>query len=555
MQSAPKHPRENERIEQLQALHILDTDGEAAYDELTRLVTLVLGTEIALVSLVDQERQWFKSRCGIDARQTSRDIAFCAHAIVEPDSLFVVENALDDVRFADNPLVTSGPEIRFYAGMPIKAPDTDLPVGTVCAISAQPKSLTDMQREQLTLIARQVERLLVMRRYQMQLISARELAERANRSKTRFLATISHDMRTPLHGLLGTVDLLLEREHLADVAEQLEVARVCGMTLRTLVDETLDLSKLESGAVELRADDFTPKHLIANVATVVRAVLRPGVRLEIEGVDDLPMWLRGDASRCQQIVLNLANNAAKFTLAGNVSIRSGYRNCIWSIEVADTGVGIPPEKLDQVFEPFWQSEEGRRIDNSGVGLGLSICKRLIDAMGGSIDVTSNMGEGSCFKVHLPLAKATANAHATPGVATITPGLRVLLAEDDAFSRLIAAAHLKKLGCVVEAVADGAVALARLMAEPWDMAVLDFHMPSLSGPRIIEQYREQERGARHLPILVLTASNFADEQALCLRAGADRLMTKPFQRPELVAAIAALAASSAPEKNASGQWPR
>jgi len=544
MQSAPKHPQEQERVEQLRTLGILDTDGEAAYDELTRLVTLVLGTEIALVSLVDEDRQWFKSRCGLETPQTSRDVSFCAHAILEPDGLFVVENALDDSRFADNPLVTRGPKIRFYAGMPIKAPGTELPVGTVCAISARPRSLTDTQREQLILIAHQVERLLVMRRNQMRLMEARELAERANMSKTRFLATVSHDMRTPLNGLLGTVDLLLDREHPPAVAEQLEVARVCGMTLRALVNETLDLSKLESGALELRAEDFSPGQLITNVATVVRSVLRPQVRLDVEGIDDLPRRLCGDAGRCQQIILNLANNAAKFTPKGSVSIKSAYNDGVWSIQVADTGVGIPAEDLDQVFEPFWQSEQGRRVDSSGTGLGLSICRRLSHAMRGRIDVTSSLGEGTHFDVRLPLPIATVAAHVKPVAAAITPGLRVLLAEDDTVSRQIAVAYLKKFGCLVEAVADGADALEKLLDAPWDLAVLDFHMPNLSGPQVIEKFREREGGADKLPILVLTASNFADEQALCMRVGASRLMMQPFQIRDLEAAIAALCPSPA-----------
>ncbi len=550
MQPAPKHPRETARIAQLKALQILDTDGEAAYDELTRLVTLVLGTEIALVSLIDEDRQWFKSRCGLDATQTPRDLAFCAHAILDPDALFVVENALDDARFADNPLVTGAPQIRFYAGMPIKAPDTELPLGTLCAISASPKSLTATQREQLTLIARQVERLLAMRRNQMQLIAARELAERASMSKTRFLATISHDMRTPLNGMLGTVDLLLDCEHPPQIAEQLEVAKACGMTLRALVNETLDLSKLESGTLQLRPEAFSPRQLIADLAMVVRAVLKPEIALAVEAGDQLPALLLGDAGRCRQIVLNLANNAAKFTLRGRVSIRSAYRDGNWEIQVADTGVGIPGDKLGQVFEPFWQSPEGQRVDDTGAGLGLSICKRISDAMGGDIDVASTPGAGSCFSVRLPLPVATGS---TAVAAVVPPGLRVLLAEDDTVSRQIAVAHLTKLGCAVQAVADGADALEALRHRTWDLVILDFHMPRLSGPQVTEQYRARAGG--HPPIMILTASNFADEHARCISAGADRVMTKPFRRPELAAAIAALCASTPSAAGATRPSPR
>jgi nitrogen-specific signal transduction histidine kinase len=155
----------------------------------------------------------------------------------------------------------------------------------------------------------------LMHRNQMLLVAARKLAEQASLSKTRFLATVSHDMRTPLNGLLGTVELLLDGEHPPEVTEQLEVAKVCGKTLRVLVDETLDLSRLESGGLELRAEDFSPKRLLADVATVVRSVLEPEVRLDLEDIADLPP-LRGDAGRCQQIVLNLASNAAKSTLEG-----------------------------------------------------------------------------------------------------------------------------------------------------------------------------------------------------------------------------------------------
>ena len=229
------HPQENERLASLRSLQILDTAGEKAYDEITTLAAQIAGTEIALVSLVDQDRQWFKARHGLDASETPRDLAFCAHAILTPEEPFVINNATEDQRFHDNPLVAEAPSIRFYAGIPLRSPVDDMPLGTLCTISPRVLEINAQQLAQLQILANQVEHLLALRRATLDLQhvvqevdQARQEAVEANAAKSRFIASVSHDMRTPLNGVLGTLELLADEELPANQQTMVDTAQSCG---------------------------------------------------------------------------------------------------------------------------------------------------------------------------------------------------------------------------------------------------------------------------------------------------------------------------------------
>lgn len=543
MQPAQLHPNEAKRLESLRAFEILDTHGEEAYDEITLLASEIAGTEIALVSLIDEDRQWFKSRHGLDAAETPRDLAFCAHAILLPDEPFVVEDASRDQRFHDNPLVTNDPSIRFYAGIPLRSPVDNMPLGTLCAISPRVMRLSDEKVEQLRILARQVERLLALRRANIDLKAhasaleaARIVAERANEAKTRFLATISHDMRTPLNGLLGSLNLLEEEINCSDQQALAVTAQSCGKVLLRLVNDTLDLSKIESGSIELAEEPFSPATLIEETATVVRATLtEKPVELDVEIDVNTPEFLRGDKLRCQQVVLNLLSNAAKFTETGRISIRSMDDEGMWVVTVSDMGPGIDTEDFQRIFEPYTQSRSGRLNQSGGAGLGLSICKRICTLLGGDISVSSTVGVGSTFTARMELP-VTEHDEASPESCSELPPMTVLIAEDDRVCREILQAQLRRLGCEVISASDGESALELIREGEFDVAILDFNMPGHTGPEIAAAYRNLEADNERMPIIALTGSGFDEDRKTCEEAGMDEMLTKPIDQKGLAGVL-------------------
>lgn len=540
MRPAPFHPQEAERLQSLRSLEILDTQGEQAYDELTQLASEIAGTEIALISLVDEDRQWFKAKHGLDAPETPRDLAFCSHAILSPDEPFVVTDASRDERFHDNPLVTEEPSIRFYAGIPLRSPVDDLPMGTLCAISPRVMTLPKHKIEQLKILAHQVERLLALRRTGIELRIhsdaldvARIAAESANEAKTRFLATISHDMRTPLNGLVGTLDMLDEKLENREQHEMAKTAGSCARVLLQLVNDTLELSKIESGTLELVKKPFDPAKVIEETARVVGATLN-GKPVELKTVihGGTGSMLLGDELRCQQVILNLLSNAAKFTKEGTITVNSQIEDGEWIVTVSDTGPGIPAADLVQIFEPYVQSESGRRSQIGGAGLGLNICKRICEMLDGGITVSSTLGIGSTFTARMVLPSTSGESEKNLPKRLELPPLSVLIAEDDRVSREILTAQLKRIGCKVTVTEEGESALEELRNGEYDVALLDYNMPGLTGPEVTESYRETEAYDQHLPILATTAHGFEVDRHTCESAGMDSMLIKPFTQVEL-----------------------
>ena len=396
-------PDEAERLAALEAYQVLDTLPEESFDDLTRIAASICDMPIALISLVDADRQWFKSRFGLTTAETPRAVSFCGHVVAD-GRLLVVEDATLDQRFADNPLVTDGPVVRFYAGAPLLTP-TNHVLGTLCVIDHEPRQLSAERLDTLAALARQVVSQLELRLSLRRLAEERERLAQASQVKSQFLARMSHELRTPLNAILGYSDLVVECLRdvpvRPEVPEYLDLVLSAGEQLLGLVDGVLDLRKVEAGRLELAVQDIDLVVLAEAVAATVRPLMdRSGSRLQLDvEAGDGPV--RGDPLKIQQCLLNLLANAARFTQAGLVrlEVRADEHEIVFAVD--DDGIGLGPEQLERIFLPFEQATAQTAARFGGTGLGLAITRRLAELMGGEVTASGELGEGSCFVLRLP----------------------------------------------------------------------------------------------------------------------------------------------------------
>lgn len=426
MRLPPVPDDEGERVASLHTYAILDSDPEDSFDRLARLAATLIGTPIALVSLVDETRQWFKARYGLEAPQTPREMAFCAHTILGTD-IMEVEDARLDARFADNPLVTGAPDIRFYAGAPLLTPSGHR-LGTLCVIDRQPRHLCDRDRQVLRDLAQTAMQLIELRHAGMQAVAelaarrraeaelarqeaesrqAREQAEAALAARSLFLATMTHELRTPLTAVIGFSGLMAGEVMgpLGDPAykEFVENIRTSGQHLLDLVNDMLDIARVEAGKLELCAAPFDSQALVNQVVRLVRGLaFERKVTIELQSEGDWHL-VQVDARAIKQVLLNLLSNAVKFTAAGGVvQISAHRRGRRLVLTVRDNGDGIAPADLVRLGQPYEQAGDARSR-SKGTGLGLALSHELVRCHGGQLRLESELGRGTIASFDLPLA--------------------------------------------------------------------------------------------------------------------------------------------------------
>jgi PAS domain S-box-containing protein len=387
---------------------------------------------------------------------------------------------------------------------------------------------------------------------ELALAEAREYAERANQSKSEFLATISHEIRTPLNGVLGMAQALQAEELSPPQREKLKVIRRSGEVLLALLNDVLDLSKIEAGKLTLHEVEFDLEHLARGaMATFTALAAEKGVDFELTVGPEAKGVYRGDSTRVRQILYNLASNAVKFTARGHVRGTVTRADGVLIMEVADTGIGVPADKLPHLFQKFVQADGSTTRRFGGTGLGLAICRELTEMMGGEIEARSRVEEGSVFTVRLPLhrvadAKCTQSSAPAPTAPEIQRALKVLAAEDNDVNQLVLRTLLGPAGIEPSIVENGALAVAAWEAEEWDLILLDVQMPEMDGPTAARAIRERESqsGRRRTPILALTANAMTHQAESYERAGMDGVVAKPFHIGQLFDTIERVLAAEA-----------
>lgn len=378
---------------------------------------------------------------------------------------------------------------------------------------------------------------------------ARDQADAANVAKSAFLATMSHEIRTPLNGVLGMAQAMARDELPPQQRERLAVVRQAGETLLTLLNDLLDLSRIEAGRLEVE-DGIVDIAQIAEAAhsTFTTLASEKDVSLSLEVASDAAGSWRGDPTRVRQILYNLVANAVKFTSRGSVDVHVSRRDGDLVMTISDTGPGIAPDRLPSLFDKFVQADASTTRQFGGSGLGLAICKELCQLMGGDIAVKSELGVGSTFTVRLPLlpapagaddslssaAASTTPAHAPEGVSAV----RLLAAEDNPMNQLVLKTLLAPLPIDLHIVSDGESAVAAWLDGDWDAILMDVQMPRMDGPTAARRIRacEDAEGRRRTPIIALTANAMSHHEREYLAAGMDALTPKPIQLERLLAAL-------------------
>jgi two-component system, sensor histidine kinase and response regulator len=546
---APLPSTEEERLKALVGYQILDTLPEQAFDDITLLAAEVCETETAAISLVDRDRQWFKSKVGETLSETSRDASFCAHGILQT-GVFIVQDAVIDPRFADNPMVIMDPKIRFYAGAPLITPDGHA-MGMLSVSGPVARTLDQRQSAGLEALGRQVVAQMELRRSNAELARsvkdlalARDAALAAVDARSHFLATMSHEIRTPMNGVIGLSDLLLQSSLNEKQRGYVEGISESGELLLSIINDILDFSKIDAGKLSFENVNFDLGDVLDGAVNALLekaqakgiyllGLIRPNVFTE----------LRGDGGRVRQVLTNLVGNALKFTKQGDITVRVSQKmqtstEVLLHFEVKDTGIGISTTAQQYLFEPFNQAESSTTRNYGGSGLGLAICRQLVGMMRGEIGVESELGKGSTFWFTAYFTKQP-EARGLEENRESLIGLHAL-AVTGAGSDHVLGAHLSNFGMRVKRVSNCAKALEWIRAEaekgdPFKLIVLDLERPEEDGVKLVRAVKE-DASLGKIGVLILAFAGQRLDVALFRGLGIKEFVIKPLKQKAFFAGL-------------------
>lgn len=545
MPSAPVPPHEPQRLATLRALEILDTPSEPTFDRLTRMACRTFGVPIALISLVDETRQWCKSHQGLDASQTPRSDAFCAYTILTP-GLTLIRDALTDLRVSDSRLVTGAPGLRFYAGVPLLASNGQA-IGAFCVLDTRPREWDHANDSMLEDFAASAMEAIECR------IAMRRSVE-AQHAKRLFAANISHEIRTPLNVIQGNAELLAQRSLSPGHAHAaLEAIGRNSRHLAEVTEAILDFATININSLEFHFQDFDAGDLIDSVRPLLaRSAMHRGLSLNMRWCGERRIAVHSDPARIRQVLFNLIGNAVRFTQTGSVSAigfvdSSNPDGTNLHFTITDTGPGLTREQITEALEPFSQVDASATRRHGGLGLGLSIAQSIVRSLGGTIGIFSEIGKGTRFEITIPCHPAMTSLPEPiapmPQISTVSnrkplEGRHILLAEDCIDNQRLATTVLRKAGAQVVVVPDGAEAIRAVdeRTEPFDAILMDIQMPVMDGCEATARLRAKGYAG---PIVAFTANATNADREACAAAGCTSFLTKPVSRAVLISRLAEL----------------
>ncbi len=529
------------RAKALRQSGLLDSVVEPSFDRLTRLTVRVLGVPVALVSLVDEKRQFFKSQTGLPEpwatqRQTPLSHSFCKHVVATGAPLIIEDARVHPLVRENRAIAELG--VVAYAGIPLVTPGGAV-LGSFCAIDTKPRWWSDSDIDTLKDLAASVMTEIVLK-------SARDAAEAASRAKDRFLAVLSHELRTPVSPALMIATSMAEDASLDTHVREDARTIQRNIELQTrLIDDLLDVTRIENGKLVLQLESVCLHDVLSDCIAMCRAEAESkGVTLSMDTVPKPPI-VRGDPSRLRQVFINLLKNGVKFTPpGGRVTIDATPGDDGWiRVTVADTGIGIEPEMIARIFDPFEQVSRAITNEFSGLGLGLAISKGIIEAHGGAIRATSDgRGAGTRMTIELPLMMVAGSRDAAPAVesgaaASIEPGtsdkrLSILVVDDHRDTLMAMSRLLKRLDHDVTTADCKASALAAAADGSFDLLISDIGLPDGTG---LELMREM-LARRPIRGIALTGYGTEGDIERTREAGFVAHLTKPINFKQLEAVI-------------------
>ncbi len=550
-----KQNREEKRLAKLQEYQILDTPQEAEYDEVVQLAAYMSGADAAAISLIDENRQWFKACVGTGVKEISRASSLCQY-VVESGEPLIIDDLHKYKEYDQHPALQISPDLRFYAGFPLTTPD-GYHLGTLCVFHNEPITLTIVQINGLATLARQIRDKFELKITVSRLSNANEELEKKNNAlaaekkkalefankKGKLLAQLSHELRTPLHGIMGMATLMEETAIDNTAEEYLKNIVASGKFMLDIVNDVLDVSKLDARKVHLLLEPFNLRDSINEVfKSQSFKANNKKIDLQLNISENLNEMYVGDSLKLKQILSNLLSNALKFTEEGFVKINIyGHKQMI-RFEVADSGIGIPEHMHKTIFEQYTQGDKTTNSQYGGTGLGTHIVRELTKLMKGNIGLESPAnpenigGKGLRIWADIPLKTYEENKAVTVENKGILPSPHdkslphILLAEDDEINQLIIIKMLENL-CTLDIANDGSEALSKIENNTYDLILMDTNMPIMSGPEVALIARNKLKLS--LPIISLSANIGKEMEEECINSGMQRIISKPFGRENLL----------------------
>ncbi|SDI91405.1 GAF domain-containing protein [Paraburkholderia steynii] len=522
---------ERERLKRLHTFGILDTPAESALDAITRLAAMSLRAPIALINFIDETRQWCKSAWGMQPRPVSRRESLCAHALVA-GGMLVIPNATEDERFRDHPQVVGEPKVVFYAGAVLKTSD-GAGLGTLCAIDHEPHKVTDDEQSALRTLANCAVTYLEGQQASKRLSEAQSRLEAACRNRDEFLAMLAHELRAPLAPIHTAVEVLARPE--ATDAQRTwaqQILRRHVHYMSQIIDDLLSASLVSRGAVALTLEPVRLRDLVDRAVELSDAAMTKGVHTLTIDVDEA-LYVDADTTQCPLIIAHLLKNAATYTPLGgriDVSVQAGATEV--ALRVHDTGIGIAAADLEEVFELFRQTERSLARSPGGMGLGLTLARKLAELHGGTLVARSGgLGYGSEFTLTLRRAAPAAAPvirDNEDAVTTASP-MSVLVVDDNHDTADAIALYFELCGHETRVAYRAAEALA--IVDNWvpDVILSDIGLPDMDGYELVRAFRKLER-LKTTTFVAITG--YADDRTAALEAGFDAHMPKPVDAGKL-----------------------